>query len=83
MSDPIEDLEIEIESFDEEEESSHTKTEDLHLYFKQRWIDKVGPFGIFLILTFFCSCTLSMGILILSYTQEGRSFLQGLKILLF
>ena len=84
MSDSAEEIEITLDTgFEEEEDSSRSKTEDLHLYFRQSWSAKVGTFGIFLIVMLSLFFVLASALLVLSYSKMGREFLQGLKILLF
>ena len=84
MSDSAEDIEITIDnSLEEEEESAHSKTEDLHLYFRQSLSARVGTIGIFIIVMLSLFFVLSSALLILSYSKMGRELLQGLKILLF
>ena len=84
MSEELEEIEIEdTTSVEEEDESSHSKTEDLHLYFKQSYSARIGRFGIFLILSMLVSLTLATACLILSYTVFGRDFLQGFVFRVF
>ena len=82
MSDALEDIEFD-ETPVEEDDSGRSKTEDLHLYFKQSLRARVGNFGIFLILSMFLMLTMAIGSLILSYTAFGREFLQGLVFRIF
>ena len=70
-------------SLEDEQEQSHSKTEDLHLYFKQSLSARVGKFGIFLILSLALALTLSFASLILSYTAFGREFLQSFVFRIF
>ncbi|OIQ17837.1 MAG: hypothetical protein BM556_10435 [Bacteriovorax sp. MedPE-SWde] len=67
----------------DEEDSSHSKTEDLHLYFRQSWKAKLGTTGIVIIAFFAISIVMTSALLIFSYTSIGRSFLQGLKFFIF
>ncbi len=82
MSDALEEIEY-TEAPVEEDEGSHSKTEDLHLYFKQSLSARIGRLGIFIILMLFLVLTLSICSLILSYTVFGREFLQGLIFRIF
>lgn len=60
----------------------HNKTEDLHLYFRQSFIHRVGLPGLFIISSLAISFLLITGILLFSYTDAGRSFLGNLSIII-
>ena len=82
MSEALEEIEY-TEAPVEEDDSGRSKTEDLHLYFKQSLSVRIGRFGMFTILMLFLMLTLSICSLILSYTVFGREFLQGLVFRIF
>ena len=67
----------------EEEDSSHSKTEDLHLYFKQSLRMRMGLTGMVISIFFGLSLVMTFALLVFSYTEAGRTFLQGLKFFIF
>ena len=64
-------------------EARHNKTEDLHLYFEQDWRTKLGTTGLVLIAFFSVMLLMTTAILLFSYTNPGREFLQTLIFYLF
>ena len=67
----------------EEDDSGHTKTENLHLYFRQSWKARLGKSGIIIISLLLLFLISSFMFLILSYTTSGKYFLRDFKIALF
>lgn len=65
------------------EDSGHSKSEDLHLYFRQGWKKRLGMTGIVITAFFFITLCMTFALLVFSYTGIGRSFLQGLKFFIF
>jgi len=67
----------------ETEDTGHSKTEDLYLYYRQSWKARMGMTGIVVCAFLGISAIMTTALLIFSYTSAGRSFLQGLKFFIF
>jgi hypothetical protein len=68
---------------EETEESSHSRTEDLHLYYRQSLKARMGTTGLVVTVFFGLSLVMTIALLVFSYTSAGRGFLQGLKFFIF
>ena len=67
----------------ESEDTGHSKTEDLHLYYRQSLRARMGMTGLVICAFLTVSIVMLTALLIFSYTSAGREFLQGLKFFIF